>query len=56
VREGLKLLEVRENEREAVIADIRREIAVGLEEAKAGRLNDGETFFDDQEREGPPTT
>lgn len=56
VREGLKLLEVREHEREAVLAEIRREIAIGLEEAKAGNLSDGEEFFEELEREGPPTT
>jgi antitoxin ParD1/3/4 len=56
VREGLKLLEVREHEREAVLAELRREIAVGLEEARAGHLSDGEEFFAELEREGPSTT
>ena len=56
VREGLKLLEGREHEREAVLDEIRREIAVGLEDAKAGNLSDGEAFFAELERERPPTT
>ena len=45
IREGLKLLEVREHEREAVVGEIRREIAIGLEQANAGHLRDGEAFF-----------
>jgi antitoxin ParD1/3/4 len=45
VREGLRLLELREHEREAAIGEIRREIEVGLEQAKAGQLRDGEAFF-----------
>ena len=44
VREGLKLLEVREHEREGVLAVIRREIEIGLEQAKAGQLRDGDAF------------
>ena len=56
VREGLKLLEGREHEREAVLDEIRREIAVGLEDAKAGNLSDGEAFFAELERERPPPT
>ena len=45
VREGLKLLEGREHERDAAIAEIRSEIAVGLDQARAGQLRDGEAFF-----------
>jgi antitoxin ParD1/3/4 len=45
VREGLTLLRGREHERDAAIAEIRAEIAVGLEEARAGQLRDGEAFF-----------
>ena len=56
VREGLKLLEVREHEREAVLAEIRREIAIGLEEARAGSVSSGEEFFEELDRKGPPTT
>jgi antitoxin ParD1/3/4 len=51
VREGLRLLEVREHEREAVIAELRGEIAVGLEQAKSGQLRDGETVFDELRRD-----
>ena len=46
VREGLKLLEVREHEREAVMDEIRREVEIGLEQAKAGQLRDGRAVFD----------
>ena len=54
VREGLKLLEVREHERESVLADLRHEIAVGLEQARSGQLRDGEAFFDEVERKRTP--
>ncbi len=47
VREGLRLLEEREQERDVVLAELRREIDVGVEEAKAGKLRDGRTFFDE---------
>ena len=46
VREGLRLLEEREQERDAVLAELRQEIEVGIEEAKAGNLRDGRTFFE----------
>jgi len=45
VREALTLLEHREREREAVIDEIRREIQLGIEQAEAGQLRDGETAF-----------
>ena len=45
VHEGLRLLESREQEREAALGEIRREIEIGLEQAKAGKLRDGEAFF-----------
>ena len=41
VREGLRLLE----EREAALAEVRRQIAVGLAQAKRGELRDGEVVF-----------
>ena len=50
VHEGLKLLEIREHEREAALTEIRREIEIGLEQAKAGQLRDGEAFFAELER------
>ena len=45
VREALTLMEQREREREAVIDGIRREIQLGIEQAEAGQLRDGETVF-----------
>jgi antitoxin ParD1/3/4 len=53
VREGLKLLEGREHEREAAIAEIRAEIAVGLEQARSGQLRDAEAFFAELARKRP---
>jgi antitoxin ParD1/3/4 len=47
VREGLHLLEEREQEREAVLTELRREIEIGLEQAKAGQLSDGRAFFEE---------
>jgi antitoxin ParD1/3/4 len=46
VREGLRLLEEREQERDAVLAELRQEIEVGVAQAKAGQLRDGRTFFE----------
>jgi len=46
VREGLRLLEVREQEREAVLSELRHEIEIGVEQAKAGKLSDGRAFFE----------
>lgn len=56
VREGLRLLEVREHEREAAATKIRREIAIGLDQANAGQLRDGESFFAEleQDLQSPP--
>lgn len=51
VREGLRLLETREHEREAVLADLRREIAIGLDQAKAGQVRDGESVFAELRRD-----
>lgn len=45
VREGLRLLEDRELSRQTTLADLRREIAVGLEQADRGELFDGEEVF-----------
>jgi antitoxin ParD1/3/4 len=45
VHEGLRLLEEREHAREAALHQIRREIEIGLGQAKAGQLRDGEEFF-----------
>ena len=46
VREGLRLLEEREQGREAVLAELRDEIEFGVEQAKAGKLSDGRAFFE----------
>ena len=46
VREGLRLLEEREQERESVLAELRQEIEIGVEQAKAGQLRDGDAFFE----------
>lgn len=46
VREGLRLLEEKEATREAVLEDLRRKIAVGMEQAKRGELLDGDEVFD----------
>lgn len=50
VREGLRLLEEREVRRETELARLRREVQVGLEQARAGELVDGEEVFADLER------
>lgn len=42
VREGLRLLEEREARRDAELAQLRRDVQVGLEQARAGELVDGE--------------
>ena len=47
VREGLRLLEEREQQRDAVLAELRDEIEVGVAEAMAGHLRDGTTFFEE---------
>lgn len=46
VREGLRLLEEREQGREAVLAELRDEIELGVEQAKAGELSDGRAFLE----------
>lgn len=47
VREGLRLLEEREQERDAVLAELRENIEVGVAEAKSGQVRDGRTFFEE---------
>jgi antitoxin ParD1/3/4 len=46
VREGLRLLEERKHERDAILAALRQEIEIGVEQAKAGTLTDGGAFFE----------
>ncbi|MFP3941189.1 MAG: type II toxin-antitoxin system ParD family antitoxin [Thermoanaerobaculia bacterium] len=50
VREGLRLLEDREARREAELARLRRDVRVGLDQARAGELVDGEEVFEELER------
>lgn len=45
VREGLRLLEEQEKERAAALARIMDGVAIGLDEARRGRLLDGEEVF-----------
>ena len=45
VREGLRLLEDRELSRRAALEEVRRQIAVGLDQAERGELFDGEEVF-----------
>ena len=45
--EGLHLLEEREQEREAVLTELRPEIENGVGQAKAGQLSDGRAFFEE---------
>src|SRR5947199_5005133 len=47
VREGLRLLEEREQRRPAIVQDLGELITVGLEEAKRGELLDGEEVMAD---------
>lgn len=50
VREGLRLLEAREQQSEAVIAELRHEIEVGMKQARAGQLRDGREVFEELRR------
>jgi antitoxin ParD1/3/4 len=47
MREALRLME----ERDLAKAEVRKKIAAGVASAKAGRLIDGEAFFDQMEAE-----
>ena len=50
VREALQLLQEREMTRQADLEEVRRKIAIGLEQAKRGELLDGEAVFRELER------
>ncbi len=56
IREGLQLLEAREQEREAVIEELCQEIEVGVAQAKAGQLRDGREFFEELRRKVRPAS
>jgi antitoxin ParD1/3/4 len=43
LREGLRLLKEREELKQLRLAELRKEIAIGTEEARQGKLIDGET-------------
>ena len=45
LREGLRLLKEREELKQLRLAELRKEIAIGTEEARQGKLIDGETVF-----------
>lgn len=46
IEEGLRLIEQRDRTREECLEELRREIAIGLEQADKGELLDGESVFD----------
>lgn len=50
VREGLRLLEERDARRDAELARLRQDVQLGLEQARAGELVDGEEVFTELER------
>ncbi len=52
LREALRLLEEQDRLREVRLGEARRQIAVGLEQAKRGELVDGEQVFDKLEERG----
>lgn len=45
VREGLRLLKEQQDVRQARIEELRREIAIGTEQARRGELVDGDSVF-----------
>jgi antitoxin ParD1/3/4 len=45
VREGLRLLKEREDQKQLRIAEIRRSLAAGIEQADRGKFVDGPTAF-----------
>jgi antitoxin ParD1/3/4 len=53
VREGLRLLAEREEYKEARLADLRREIDLGLADARAGLFRDGETVMAELSQKPP---
>jgi len=51
VREGLRLLQEKEDERRAALDEVRRKIKVGLDQIKRGEVLDGEEVFTELERQ-----
>ncbi len=56
IREGLRLLEAREQGHDAVIDELRQEIEVGVAQAKAGQLRDGREIFEELRRKVHPAS
>ena len=50
VREGLRLLEEKDTRRVLTLGELRKKIAVGLEQARRGELADGEDVFRELEQ------
>lgn len=50
VREGLRLLEAREHERDELLAELRQEIEIGIAQADKGQLKDGRAIFEELRR------
>ena len=46
IRESLRLMEKRDQTHAATLADVRRKVAVGIDQARRGELRDGEEVFD----------
>jgi len=51
VQEALRLLDERDAAVNAAMKDLKAKVAIGLAEAKQGRLSDGEEFFAQLEQE-----
>lgn len=45
IRESLRLMEERDQAHAAALAEVRRKVAVGLDQARRGELRDGEEVF-----------
>jgi len=56
VRDALRLLEDRERQREEELTALRERIRIGLEEARAGELVDGDEVFRALEEQFPSPT
>jgi antitoxin ParD1/3/4 len=50
VRQGLRLLQEQEVDRQATLERLRNQINLGLDQARRGELLDGEEVFDELER------
>ena len=50
IREGLRLLEAREQTREAALEELRTQLRRGVEQADPGELLDGDTAFEEMRK------